>query len=104
MFARRLLSARSLPTVSLAAVCLAAVSVPALAQQSGGLNLSPAVHGGPVGLARPLPVTPMPLITAQQMQNGVTGSDHQALNQNMIAALRGDPGYLGGFQFGTPLA
>ena len=22
----------------------------------------------------------------------------------MIAALRGDPGYLGGFQFGTPLA
>jgi len=46
----------------------------------------------------------MPLITAQQMQNGMTASDHQTTNQNMIASLLGDPGYLSGFQFGTPLA
>ena len=88
----------------LSALMLTALAVPAMAQQRGGLQISPAIPGGPVGLAQPLLSAPMPFVTAQQLQNGMTASDHQAKNQSMITALRGDPGFLSGFQFGTPLA
>jgi hypothetical protein len=92
------------PRSVLAALLLMGLTAPAMAQQSGGLMLAPGINGGPVGLARPLLSAPMPFITAQQAQNGMTSSDHQAKNQAMITKLRGDAGFLGGFQFGTPLA
>ena len=59
--------------------------------------------GGPVGLARPLPVANT-LITAADLQRGMSPTDRQALHQNMISRLRGDQGFLGGFSFGQPLA
>lgn len=85
-------------------LALATFGASALAQDSGGLNLSPKIGRGPVGLARPLLSAPIPMATAQQVQNGMTSADHQTANQTMISALRGDPGYLSGFQIGTPLA
>jgi hypothetical protein len=85
-------------------LALAGFAAPAMAQDAGGLNLAPSTGRGPSGLARPLLSARMPMTTAQDMQNGVTGSAHQTQNQNMIAALRGDPGLLSGFQFGSPLA
>lgn len=88
---------------TLAALALSVLAAPAIAQKSGGVQIAPGQNGGPIGLARPLP-QPMPLITAQQVQGGMTAADHQAMNQNMITKLRGDPGFLSGFQFGTPLA
>lgn len=83
---------------------LAAFGGPAMAQEAGGLRLAPGLNGGPVGLARPLPFTRPPLLTAQDLQNGMTAADHQAQNQDMITRLRGDPGFLAGFSMGTPLA
>jgi hypothetical protein len=85
-------------------LALLALAEPALAQESGGLRLAPGVNGGPVGLARPLPFTPPPFLTAHDMQNGTTAADRQAKNQSMITRLRGDAGFLGGFSMGTPLA
>jgi hypothetical protein len=76
----------------------------AMAQDAGGVSLAPGIKGGPVGLARPLPFVRPPLLTARDLQNGMTPADRQAQNQAMITALRGDPGYLSGFSFGTPLA
>jgi hypothetical protein len=78
----------------------------AMAQDAGGVGLAPGLigKGGPVGLARPLPFVRPPLLTARDVQNGMTPADRQAQNQSMITALRGDPGYLSGFSFGTPLA
>ena len=81
-----------------------ALSVPAMAQDSGGVSLAPGVHGGPKGLARLLPFVPQPFVTAHDLQNGMTAADHQAANQNAITQLRGDPGFLSGFSMGTPLA
>lgn len=48
---------------------LAAVALPAAAQESGGLGISPEAlsSGGPRGLARPLPFT-FPSFTAADMQ------------------------------------
>ena len=83
---------------------LALLSSGAMAQESGGLGLDPSIKDGPHGLARPLQFTRPPLLTAQDLQGGMTSADHQAQNQAMIAKLRGDPGYLAGFSFGTPLA
>jgi hypothetical protein len=85
-------------------LALAALSVPAMAQDSGGVRLAPGLNGGPVGLARPLPYTRPPFVTAHELQNGMTAADHQAADQNAIAQVRGDPGFLSGFAFGTPLA
>jgi hypothetical protein len=85
-------------------LALLAVSAPAIAQESGGLRLAPGINGGPVGLARPMPFTFPPMLSAHDAQNGMTPADHQTQNQNMISALRGDPGFLSGFSFGTPLA
>jgi uncharacterized membrane protein len=45
-----------------------------------------------------------PYMTARDVQGGMTAADHQAKDQAMITALRGDPGYLAGFSMGTPLA
>lgn len=78
--------------------------MPAMAQDSGGVALSPGIKGGPVGLARPLPFTRPPFVTAHELQGGLTPADHQATNQNTISRLRGDPGFLSGFALGTPLA
>jgi hypothetical protein len=80
------------------------LAVPALAQDAGGVRLAPGLKGGPVGLARPLPFTRPPLLTAQDLQGGMTSADHQAQNQAMITRLRGDGGFLAGFALGTPLA
>jgi hypothetical protein len=87
----------------MAVVALMALSVPAMAQDAGGVRLAPGLNGGPVGLAKPLPYT-QTYITAHDMQNGMTAADHQAKNQSMISRLRGDAGYLAGFSMGTPLA
>jgi hypothetical protein len=88
----------------LAVVAVAAFGAPAMAQESGGLRLAPNVGAGPVGLARPLPFTRQPFLTAHDLQNGMTAADHQAADQNAITQLRGDPGFLAGFLSGTPLA
>ena len=85
-------------------LALIAFVMPAFAQDSGGVPLAPGLHGGPVGLARPLPFTRPPLVTAREAQGGLTAADHQAINQNTVTGLRGDPGLLSGFAFGTPLA
>jgi hypothetical protein len=87
----------------MAALALTALSLPAMAQDTGGVRMAPGVGAGPVGLAKPLPFT-QTFITARDVQNGMTGADHQAQNQNMISRLRGDPGFLSGFSMGTPLA
>jgi hypothetical protein len=83
---------------------LLTASLPAMAQDTGGVGLAPGLHGGPVGLARPLPYTRPPLVTARELQGGPTAADHQAINQNSITGMRGDPGFLSGFALGTPLA
>jgi hypothetical protein len=75
-----------------------------MAQDAGGVKLAPGTKSGPVGLARPLPFTRPPLVTAQDLQNGMTAASSQTQDQNMITALRGDAGFLAGFSFGTPLA
>jgi hypothetical protein len=87
----------------MAVVALMALSVPAMAQDAGGVRLAPGLNGGPVGLAKPLPFT-QTFITARDVQNGMTAADHQAKNQSMISRLRGDAGFLAGFSMGTPLA
>jgi hypothetical protein len=81
-----------------------ALSVPAMAQDSGGVPLAPGIKGGPVGLARPLPFVRQPFATALSVQNGMTATDHQTADQNAITQLRGDPGFLSGFLQGQPLA
>jgi hypothetical protein len=83
---------------------LLTVSLPAIAQDRGGVGLAPGVNGGPVGLARPLPYTRPPMVTAREIQGGQTPADHQAINQNSITKMRGDAGFLSGFALGTPLA
>jgi hypothetical protein len=87
----------------LSVLTLMAFASPAMAQDAGGVPLSQGAKDGPSGLARPLPFA-RTFITARDMQNGMTPADHQAQNQDMITRLRGDPGFLAGFQFGTPLA
>ena len=79
-------------------------SGPVLAQEVGGLGLDPGIGDGPHGLARPLPANRNPYFTAHDLQGTTSASDHQTQDQAMITALRGDPGYLAGFAFGTPLA
>jgi hypothetical protein len=88
---------------TLLASALLALAVPAAAQQAGGLRIAPEAKGGPVGLARPLPEVNT-WITAADLQRGMSPTDRQALHQNMIARLRGDPGFLGGFAFGQPVS
>lgn len=96
---------RSTLTAGLAVLSLCgSLCGPALAQESGGLSIDPSLKDGPHGLARPMQFTRPPFFTAHSVQNGMTAADHQTADQNAITQLRGDPGYLSGFQFGTPLA
>jgi hypothetical protein len=88
----------------LTGLALLAAGGPVLAQERGGLALDPAIGDGPKGLAQPLPFTRNPYLTARDLQGSTAAADHQAKNQAMITKLRGDPGYLAGFSFGTPLA
>jgi hypothetical protein len=87
----------------LLASALLALALPAAAQEAGGLRIAPEAKGGPVGLARPLPGA-QALITAHDLQGTMAPADRQALHQNMITRLRGDPGFLSGFSFGQPNA
>ena len=91
-------------SIIVASLALVSVAVPGLAQEIGGLGLDPSIKDGPHGLARPLQFARTPLQTAQDLQNGMTAGDHQAQDQAMVTRLRGDPGFLSGFSFGTPLA
>ncbi|MDO9708141.1 hypothetical protein [Paracraurococcus lichenis] len=93
---------RLIPALALLA---ATAALPALAQESGGLELSPQALavGGPRGLARPLPFT-FPGITAGDLQGGPTPAERRAQHQDRIAKLRGDAGFLEGFAFGQPRA
>jgi hypothetical protein len=90
--------------ILLASLAFLSLGAPVLAQESGGLGLDPAIGDGPRGLAQPLPYTAPPYFTARDLQVGMSAADRQAKNQSMITKLRGDPGYLAGFSFGTPLA
>ena len=88
---------------TLFAATLLALAVPAAAQEVGGLRVAPGAKGGPVGIARPLPVVNT-WITAADLQRGMSPTERQSLHQGMISRLRGDAGFLGGFAFGQPLA
>jgi hypothetical protein len=90
------------PAVAMLAILT--LASPAMAQDAGGVRLAPGSNGGPVGLARPLPFTRIPLVTARDLQGGSTPADRTAQNQAAIAHMRGDPGFLTGFAAGTPLA
>jgi hypothetical protein len=81
-------------------------AMPAMAQDAGGLAIAPQfiAQGAIKGLARPLFSANTPFLTARDVQNGMTAADRQAKNQTMISKIRGDAGFLGGFQFGQPLA
>ena len=72
-------------------------------RRSGGLRIAPEAKGGPVGIARPLPVVNT-WITAADLQRGMSPTERQSLHQGMISRLRGDAGFLAGFSFGQPLA
>lgn len=84
---------------------LAAAASPAMAQDSGGLELSPEALavGGPQGLARPMRVT-FPSIGAADLQSTPTPAGRQQRHQAMIARTRGDGGYLESFALGQPRA
>lgn len=92
---------RLLPAVL---TCLA-VTLPAAAQDVGGLSIAPGalVAGGPTGLARPLPFV-LPSITARDIQGSMKATNRSDRHQQMVARVRGDAGYLGGFSLGTPLS
>ena len=82
-----------------------ATALPAAAQESGGLSITPQALavGGPRGLARPLPFT-FPGISASDLQVTPTPAERRQRHQDMIARLRGDGGFLDGFSFGQPRA
>jgi hypothetical protein len=82
---------------------LAAFATPAAAQDRGGITLAPQNARGPTGLARMLPFVPF-AVSAADVQASLKATDHSARHQEMIAHLRGDAGYLGGFAFGRPLS
>jgi hypothetical protein len=88
----------------IAALAMLVSAAPSWAQEAGGLRLAPGGGSGPVGLARALPFTPMPFVTARDIQASAMPADRSAKHQQMIAGLRGDAGFLGGFSFGTPRA
>jgi hypothetical protein len=79
--------------------------LPAMAQEAGGLGLSPEALsvGGPRGLARPLPFV-FPSIGAGDLQAGSTPAERRQRNRDMVARLRGDGGFIDGFSFGQPRA
>ncbi len=82
---------------------LAAFATPAAAQDKGGITLAPQNARGPTGLARMLPFVPF-AVSAADVQASLKATDHSARHQEMVARVRGDAGYLGGFAFGRPLS
>lgn len=86
-----------------ALAAFAAFATPAAAQERGGITLAPQNARGPTGLARMLPFVPF-AVSAADVQASLKATDHSARHQEMIAHLRGDAGYLGGFAFGRPLS
>ena len=95
---------RSRIIITLLALLVSAM--PVMAQDTGGLAIAPRFigQGAIKGLARPLFSARTPFLTARDVQNGMTAADHQAATQTAITKLRGDAGFLAGFQFGQPLA
>src|SRR5690349_14736121 len=92
----------------LPAVLLAAFSaLQAAAQEMGGVRALPQFLGqGAIrGLARPL-MSAFPSVGAADLQASVmpTAADRRQQNQNQIAQVRGDGGFLDGFSQGQPLA
>lgn len=84
---------------------LLALTLPATAQESGGLGLSPEAlaAGGPRGLARPMRVT-FASIGAADLQATPSAEERRQRHQGMVGRLRGDGGFLDGFSFGQPRA
>lgn len=82
---------------------LAGLATPAAAQESGGITLAPRNARGPTGLARMLPFVPF-AVSAADVQASLKATDHSARHQEMVARVRGDAGFLGGFAFGRPLS
>ncbi len=82
---------------------LAAFATSAAAQDRGGITLAPQNARGPTGLARMLPFVPF-AVSAADVQASLRATDHSARHQEMVARVRGDAGYLGGFAFGRPLS
>jgi hypothetical protein len=79
------------------ALTLAAATLPAAAQDIGGMSL--ALQGGMSGYALQTPRS-----GAAQIQSMLGATDRRSQHQAQIARLRGDAGYLGGFSFGKPLS
>ena len=96
---------RRLLIPALALLAAGAATLPALAQDSGGLELSPEALavGGPRGLARPLRIT-FPSIGAADLQATPTPAERRQRHQALIARTRGDGGFLDGFALGQPRA
>lgn len=92
-----------IPVLAVLAASLSPVLAPALAQETGGLALAPGMARGPSGLARPMAELRFG-ITAQNIQSSIKAPDFLSRHQALIAQVRGDAGYLGGFSFGTPLS
>lgn len=91
--------------ILLPGLLLLAAALPAAAQDSGGLGLSPEALavGGPRGLARPMRVT-FPGFTAADLQVTPTPAERRQRHQDLIARVRGDGGFLDGFTRGQPNA
>jgi len=81
----------------------ASLALPAAAQDVGGLKLSPRTSKWPHGLAQVLQGAQTPFVTASDLQNAAKAKDRSTKHQQMIASVRGDSGFLGGFSFGNPL-
>ena len=83
---------------------LLASTLPAMAQDSGGLGLSPEALavGGPRGLAGRC--GSFPGFTAADLQAMPTPAERRQRHQEMIARVRGNGGFLDGFSFGQPNA
>lgn len=95
----------SIPALALLAATAMPATGPAMAQDSGGLGLSPEALavGGPRGLARPMRVT-FPNIGAADLQVTSTPAERRQRHQALVARTRGDGGFLDGFSLGQPRA
>ena len=91
--------------ILIAGLLLIATALPAAAQDSGGLGLSPEAlaAGGPRGLARPLRFT-FPSIGAADLQATPTPAERSQRHRELVARTRGDGGFLDGFALGQPRA
>jgi len=92
-----------MPRVIIPALALTLLALPAAAQEMGGQQLAPQWAHGPKGIARQL-LSAQPSVGAADVQANSGATDRLSQHQQMIANIRGDAGYLGGFLFGTPLS